>query len=445
VEAYAAVGAETGGGKHHDGHDPAENRDVAEQGSGARADAMHIVDGRESSFGLRSAADAAIGVMVPDGLSALAAVRHAFLIIITLRFRVVFRQYRWAVIGCGQMKNLSLRWAFLALLLSVSAAPLALARPLEIFFVDVEGGQATLIVSPSGQSLLIDTGWRGFEGRDADRIVQAAKAAKVKQIDYLLITHYHRDHVGGVQQLADQMKIVNFLDHGPNTEDSKVTKEDYTDYVKAIQRGEHMVMKPGDTVPIRDLSVKVLTAAGSHIQTPLEGAGQPNSYCAATPKRDADPTENAQSLGVLVTFEKFRFLDLGDLTWNKELELMCPANPIGTVDVLLVSHHGLNQSNSPALVDAVHPRVAIMNNGARKGASPDAWQIVKDSPSLEDLWQLHYAEDGGKEHNVADSFIANVDEHCTGQYIKLTAEGNGTFTVANQRNKFVKVYKAAGK
>ena len=156
---------------------------------------------------------------------------------------------------------------------SYLAAPLALARPLEIFFVDVEGGQATLIVSPSGQSLLIDTGWRGFEGRDADRIVQAAKAAKVKQIDYLLITHYHRDHVGGVPQLADQMKILNFVDHGPNTEDSKVTKEDYSDYVKVIQRGEHMVVKPGDTVPIKGLSVKVLTANGEHIQTPLAGRG----------------------------------------------------------------------------------------------------------------------------------------------------------------------------
>jgi competence protein ComEC len=323
--------------------------------------------------------------------------------------------------------------------------PRALARPLEIFFVDVEGGQATLIVSPSGQSMLIDTGWRGFEGRDADRIVQAAKAAKVKQIDYLLITHYHRDHVGGVTQLGDQMKILNFLDHGPNTEDSKVTKEDYSDYVKVIQRGEHTVLKPGDAVPIKGLAVKVLTANGDHIQTPVEGAGQPNSYCATTPKREIDPTENARSLGVLVTFEKFRFLDMGDLTWNKELELMCPNNPIGTVDVLLVSHHGLNASNSRALVDAVHPRVAIMNNGARKGASPDAWQIVKDSPGLEDLWQLHYAVEGGQEHNVADSFIANVDEHCTGQYIKLTAEGNGSFTVWNQRNKLTKIYKAGGK
>jgi competence protein ComEC len=343
------------------------------------------------------------------------------------------------------MRTFSPRWAFCALLLFISAAPGALARPLEIFFVDVEGGQATLIVSPSGQSLLIDTGWRGFEGRDADRIVQAAKAAKVKQIDYLLITHYHRDHVGGVTQLADQMKIVNFLDHGPNTEDSKVVKEDYSDYVKTIQRGEHMVLKPGDTVPIKGLSVKVLTANGEHLEKPLEDAGQPNSYCAATPKRETDPTENARSVGVLVTFENFRFLDMGDLTWNKELELMCPNNPIGTVDVLLVSHHGLNQSNSPALVDAVHPRVAIMNNGARKGASPDAWQIVKDSPGLEDLWQLHYAIAGGKEHNAPDSFIANVDEQGMGQYIKLTAEGNGSFTVWNQRNKFTKDYKAGGK
>jgi beta-lactamase superfamily II metal-dependent hydrolase len=329
----------------------------------------------------------------------------------------------------------------LALLAAFLLPGMAAARPLEIFFVDVEGGQATLIVSPSGQSLLIDSGWRGFEGRDAERIAQAARAAKIKQIDYLLITHYHRDHVGGVPQLADRMKILNFVDHGPNTEDSKVTKEDYSDYVKIIQRGEHMVAKPGDSIPVKGLSVKVLTANGEHIQTPLEDAGKPNPFCAATPKKEADPTENARSLGVLVTYENFRFLDLGDLTWNKELELMCPNNPIGTVDVLLVSHHGLNQSNSPALVDAVHPRVAIMNNGARKGGSPDAWQVVKDSPGLEDLWQVHYAMDGGKEHNVADPLIANVDEHGMGDYLKLTAEGSGSFTVWNQRNKFEKVYK----
>jgi competence protein ComEC len=334
--------------------------------------------------------------------------------------------------------------AWLALALAASV-PMLTAKPLEIFFIDVEGGQSTLIVSPSGQSMLIDTGWRGFDGRDADRIVQAAKAAKIKQLDYVLITHYHRDHVGGVPQLADRMKVGTFVDHGPNTEDSRNAKEDYTDYVKVIQRAEHLVVQPGGSVPLKGLNVRVLTAAGEHISAPLAGAGQPNSFCASSPQREADPTENARSLGTLITFGSFRLLDLGDLTWNKELELMCPNNVIGTVDVLVVSHHGLNQSNSPALVDAVHPRVSIMNNGAHKGGSPDAWQIVKDSPGLEDLWQVHYAMDGGKEHNVADPFIANVDEHCQGQYLKLTAESNGSFSVLNERNKYLKTYKAGSK
>ena len=342
------------------------------------------------------------------------------------------------------MRTFQLALSVIALAVAALVPTRASARPLEIFFIDVEGGQSTLIVSPSGQSLLIDTGWRGFEGRDADRIERAAKAAKIKQIDYLLITHYHRDHVGGVPQLADRMKILNFLDHGPNTEDSNSTKQDYADYVKTFQRGEHRVLKPGDTVPIKGLTVQVLAADGVHIYKPLAGAGQPNPFCAQSPKREPDPTENARSVGVLITYENFRFLDMGDLTWNKELELMCPNNPIGTVDVFLVSHHGLNQSNSPALVHAVHPRVAIMNNGAKKGASPDAWQIVKDSPGLEDLWQLHYAEAGGKEHNVPDPFIANVDGD-PGNYLKMTVEGNGSFTLWNQRNKFEKAYPANGK
>src|SRR5712692_11743972 len=180
-----------------------------------------------------------------------------------------------------------------AVALSLGLAQTAVLKTLTIFFVDVEGGQATLIVAPSGQSLLIDTGWRGFDARDADRIATAAKAARVKQLDYVLITHYHRDHVGGAPQLADRMKIGAFVDHGPNLEDSRVSKEDYADYEKAFSKTQHLVVKPGDTIPIKGINVEVLTAAGQHIESPLAGVGQPNPLCASTGTRPVDTTENA--------------------------------------------------------------------------------------------------------------------------------------------------------
>ena len=330
----------------------------------------------------------------------------------------------------------------LLLLLLLFASPaLFAAKSLEIFFIDVEGGQATLIVSPSGHSMLIDTGWRGFNGRDAERIWQAAKSVKVKQLDYVVITHYHRDHVGGVQQLADRMKIGTFIDHGPNLEDSKVTKEDYADYEKVLARAQHLVVKPGDSIPLKGVDVQVLTAAGEHIQASLSGAGQANPLCASVPKKDVDGTENARSLGTITSYGSFRFLDLGDLTWNKELELVCPNNLIGKVDLYLTTHHGLGASGNPALVQAIHPRVAIMNNGARKGGEPAAWQIIKDSPGLEDIWQLHYSVAGGSDHNVRDSFIANVDEvGDAGSYLRVTAQQDGSFTVYNSRNKFTRSY-----
>ena len=319
----------------------------------------------------------------------------------------------------------------------------ALARapkPLQIYLIDVEGGQATLVVGPSHESMLIDTGWPNFNGRDAERIARAAKAAKIKQIDYVLITHYHRDHVGGVTQLAERMKIVTFVDHGPNLEDSDAAREDYAAYEKVVAKARRIMVRAGDGIPIKGLTVRVLTAAGEHIADPLPGAGEANMYCDSEPDAPPDPSENARSLGVLITYGKFRFIDLGDLTKKKELELACLNNLVGKVDLYLVTHHGLDQSNAKAIVWGLHPRVAIMNNGAHKGGSPEAWQTVHDSPGLEDLWQLHYAEDAGKEHNTGEKFIANSGGK-DGNYINVAAEPDGRFTVENSGNKFRKEYK----
>jgi competence protein ComEC len=313
-------------------------------------------------------------------------------------------------------------------------------RPLQIYFIDVEGGQATLVVSPSRESMLIDTGWPDFNGRDAERIVRAAKAAKLKQIDYVLITHYHRDHVGGVTQLAERMKIGTFVDHGPNLEDSDAAREDYAAYEKVVAKARRIMVRAGDGIPIRGLTVRVLTAAGEHIADPLPGAGEANTYCDSEQEAAADATENARSLGVLITYRKFRFIDLGDLTKKKELELACLNNLVGKVDLYLVTHHGLDQSNAKAIVWGLHPGVAIMNNGSHKGGSPEAWQTVHDSPGLEDLWQLHYAEDAGKEHNTGEKFIANSGGK-DGNYIKVAAEPDGRFTVENSGNRFRKDYK----
>jgi len=320
------------------------------------------------------------------------------------------------------------------------SAATASPKPLQIYFIDVEGGQATLVVSPSGESLLIDTGWPGYEGRDADRIVAAAHQAGIQQLDFVLITHYHRDHVGGVPQLVDGIKVGTFVDHGPNLEDSEVTRVDYAAYEKAIAGHAHVVVKPGWGLPIKWLEVRVLSAAGDHLTAPLPGAGEANPYCKGQPAEAEDATENARSVGVLITYGKFRFLDLGDLTKKKEMEIACPNNLLGTVDLFLVTHHGADLSNPKPLVWALHPRVAVIDNGPRKGSSPAAWQIVHDSPGLEDLWQLHYAAESDKDHNVADDRIANVKENCEGKYIKVAAEPDGTFTVTNARTGVQKTY-----
>jgi beta-lactamase superfamily II metal-dependent hydrolase len=324
-------------------------------------------------------------------------------------------------------------------------APVAGApKPLQIYFIDVEGGQSTLIVDPQGESLLIDTGWDDFNGRDADRIVAAAKSAGIDHIDDAIITHYHSDHAGGVPQLAARMKIGTFFDHGVNTETSADTTRSYNGYLAVAAQAKRVTVKPGDVLPLKGIHVQVLSAAGELITQPLPGAGQPNPLCASEPSVGPDPSENSRSVGVLITFGKFRFLDLGDLTNLKELGLACPKNLIGTVDLYLVTHHGTahpgtgDGSNARAIVHMLQPRVAVMNNSAIKGGHPVAWQIVHDSPGLQDFWQLHYSIAGDKDHNVDEKFIANVGGADQGNYIKVTAEPDATMTVTNSRNNLTK-------
>jgi competence protein ComEC len=338
-------------------------------------------------------------------------------------------------------------------LMSLAAAPLAPAAPaashktLEIYFVDVEGGQATLFVTPENHSLLIDTGWPGNNGRDADRIVAAAKLAGISKIEYVLITHFHTDHVGGVPQLVARIPAGTFVDHGENWETSDgPTMEGWEAYQKVLATGKfkRISVKPGDVLPIPDMRVSVVSSDGALIDKPLAGAGAKNPACSDSEKLPADETENLRSLGTLITFGKLRILDLGDLTADKEIALMCPTNNLGKVDVYIASHHGWFQSGSAALVHGIAPRLAIMDNGAKKGGSPSAWDIIKSSPHLEDLWQLHYSEAGGPAHNAPEPFIANLSgSEDTGNYLKLTASTDGSFDVFNSRTQKAKHYSPA--
>ncbi|MCS7314911.1 MAG: MBL fold metallo-hydrolase [Bryobacterales bacterium] len=322
-----------------------------------------------------------------------------------------------------------------ALGLGLLCAGLAWAAPRElaIYFVDVEGGQATLVVSPQGESLLVDAGWPGFEGRDARRIQAAARHAGVRQIDYLLMTHYHLDHVGGVEPLLDYVPVRCFVDHGENTESGKNADALSESYRRALARGRRLVVKPGGRIPLRGVEVVVVTARGDLIARSLPGGGATNPHCEGAERKQDDPTENARSVGFLLRYGKFRFLNLADLTWNKELELACPVNRIGSVDVFLVNHHGLNLSNAPPLVRAIRPRVAVMSNGAKKGGSPEVLRLLRSLPELEDLWQLHLSLNATREENAPEARIANLETTCQGHWILLRAGRDGSFSVTNGR------------
>ncbi len=376
--------------------------------------------------------------------------------------------------------------AFALLAAAGSAQTQPAKKTLDIYFIDTEGGLSALYVSPAGESLLIDTGNPG--GRDSGRILDTLHAAGIQQIDHLILTHYHGDHVGGLQELAKQIPIKHFYDHGPSSEPREQVPGFQAMYAELTAKAAHTVLKPGDRIPFAGAGVVVVTAAGQTLKTPIKGApgaGKPNPACADFKPRDeshVDP-DNHQSVGVVISVGKFRTVNLGDFTYNREQQLMCPNNPIGTVDLYMTSHHGIDQSGSPALVHGLRPRVAVMNNSARKGGAVPTMMTLFTSPGLEDVWQLHWAYAAGLELNAPSLFIANVEDAATmadvlqnppptfGQasargagapgagrgrgpgggrgghtgpafLIKVSAQADGSFTVTNTRNNFSKTYPA---
>lgn len=355
----------------------------------------------------------------------------------------------------------------------VAVSPVAQTRSgktLDIYVVDVEGGNATLFVSPSGESLLMDTGNGGAAAvRDADRIMAAVTNAGLTEINHLITTHWHGDHFGAMAEVAKRIPIRHFIDHGPSVQSQPASAVFLKDIYPALYgKAKRTIAKPGDRIPIAGLDWRIVTSAGQAITTPLPGAGTPNMHCAAHTPQDADTTENAQSVGSVITFGSFTAVHLGDLTWNKEFDLMCPTNRIGTADVFFVSHHGQPVSNAEVLVHALESRVAIMNNGTRKGGQPPAMRIIHSAPRLEDLWQVHFSTLSGQEHTAPGLFIANtIDDppdampvapmaapqpssggpvapvhNGAAYWIKVSAQQDGSFTVTNARNGFSKGYKA---
>jgi beta-lactamase superfamily II metal-dependent hydrolase len=337
----------------------------------------------------------------------------------------------------------SLTTVLLGLFCAVCAA--GAPRNLQIYWIDAEGGAATLIVAPSGESMLVDTANKTPDDRDAKRIFAAAQQAGLHKIDYLLTTHFHADHIGAMPALGKMIPIGIYMDHGESIEMARPqVAAAYRAYVEQ-SAGKRRILKAGDTIPLRGVDIKVIMSAGRAITKPLKGGGAANPACADFQAHGAEPDpDNDRSVGFVLQYGGFRFIDMGDLTWNYEQKLVCPANLIGTVDLFQTTHHGLERSNSPQFVWAIQPKVIVMNNGPHKGGPASVFEILRKSPGLEDIWQGHLALGTPKEVNTDERMIANTEDtaDCKGNWLKVSVEPDGRYTLTNPRNGFSKTYQA---
>lgn len=329
-----------------------------------------------------------------------------------------------------------------ALQLTVAQASSADGR-LDIYWVDVEGGAATLLVTPSGETLLVDSGNPGT--RDPGRIVEVlTKVAGLRKIDHLVVTHYHGDHFGGAATLAKLVPIGTVYDNGEWVEQTEKPDPSYREF----PCGKRLVINPGDKLPLKsgDKAPLVVSCVGTRqkfIEAPASAAENP-TLCAAARSKNRDGSDNANSVVLLVSFGHFKFFDGGDLTWNVEEKLVCPKNLVGLVDVYQVTHHGLDASNNPLVLQALQPKVAIMNNGKTKGCMPEVFENLKNTKSLEAIYQLHKNErPDGEKANVPAEFIANNGKDVKGNYVKLSVAPDGkTYTVSIPATGHEKTYQA---
>ena len=325
--------------------------------------------------------------------------------------------------------------------LLVAAASLILCgadeprRNLDIYFIDVMGGAATLIVTPDGESALIDSGWAGFGDRDPIRIESILKdRAKLDHLDHLVTTHWHADHFGGVEGIAKRLKVDHFWDRGlpdlsaadgdrANFPDGPSAKDKLGESYRKASTGKRLVLKAGDRLPLKGLEVVVLASGGRVIEGP---SGPTNPACETSPPDQAvDASDNARSLAFRFRLGSFDFLDCGDLTWNVEKQLVCPVDKIGPIDVYQVTHHGMDVSNHPTLVRTIAPTVAIMNNGPRKGGAPATVRLLRSIPSIRAAYQLHKNAATPAADNTDPALIANQDAR-GGEFIQVSVEPDGS-------------------
>ena len=354
-----------------------------------------------------------------------------------------------------------------ALLLSTAFAAAQQRTTLDIYVIDVEGGNATLFVTPAGESVLIDTGNLNGAVRDVGRIMDAVRDAGLTQIDHLILTHYHADHFGGMEELSKRIPIREFIDHGPNVQPGAGADWERDVYPKLYKQAKHTTAKASDRIALKGVDWRIVSSAGEMISpTAVPGANRPNPECAKFQPFDNN-MEDPMSVASYITFGRFHTAHLGDLTRNMEFKLMCPNTRLPPVQLFLGLHHGVESSNAEVMVHGLRPRVAIINNGTRKGGDPHTMTSVHTSPGLEDLWQIHFSQLSGQEYTQPGMFIANrLDDNSPtmpiapiatpgpdappapihngkAYWIKVSARPDGSFTVTNQRNGFSKSYGAA--